>query len=152
MYSWQFWEWGCDDDIKVVNENRKTKDERRGPYTCRHSRNRTGFLLTSVHKNLSAFLPRKTGVGTHPTPVFPVSRAIRYNTLHLASKVVCQRVPLWKPPKDKKWLSIFIFRQNKSWCNLSFHWTGCTVLFCSPFASAAVENPIAVSQNAIGFS
>jgi bifunctional DNA-binding transcriptional regulator/antitoxin component of YhaV-PrlF toxin-antitoxin module len=46
-------------------------------------------------QNLSAFLPRKTYVGTHPTPVFPASHASRYNTLHLASKVVCQR---WTAP------------------------------------------------------
>ena len=34
-------------------------------------------------------------------PASPVSRAGRYNTLHLASKVMCQRGPVspfWKPP------------------------------------------------------
>ena len=37
------------------------------------------------------FLTEQTGAHEAPHPVFPVSHASRYNTLHFASKVVCQR-------------------------------------------------------------
>ena len=45
------------------------------------------------------------------TLFFPASRAVRYNTLHLASKVVCQRDTLWKPRRiSPKRLPTQIFR------------------------------------------
>lgn len=57
-------------------------------------------LLPPGHKTTAHFPASASGVQTASHPAFPVSRASRYNTLHLASKVVCQRgdqAPLWKP-------------------------------------------------------
>ena len=44
------------------------------------------------------FLTEQTGAHEAPHPVFPVSHASRYNTLHFASKVVCQMGAL--PPLE----------------------------------------------------
>ena len=54
-------------------------------------------LFPPGHKTTARFPASASGVQTAPPPASPASRASRYNTLHLASKVVCQRVPLWKP-------------------------------------------------------
>lgn len=48
-------------------------------------------LLPPGHKTTAHFPASASGVQTASHPAFPVSRASRYNTLHLASKVVCQR-------------------------------------------------------------
>ena len=64
---------------------------------CPTSRGRrTRFLFPSAHKNPARFPASVSGEQTASHPVYPVSRASRYNTLHLASKVVCQRGH--KPP------------------------------------------------------
>ena len=43
--------------------------------------------------------PARQNEGTYPCGalILPASRGSRYNTLHFASKVVCQRDTLWKP-------------------------------------------------------
>ena len=61
-------------------------------------RKRTGVLLPSAHKSPARFPASVSGVQTASHPVSTVSRASRYNTLHLASKVVCQRGH--KPPLE----------------------------------------------------
>ena len=70
------------------------EDEGRGTEVCIPAaalRKRTGVLLPSAHKSPARFPASVSGVQTASHPVFTVSRASRYNTLHLASKVVCQR-------------------------------------------------------------
>lgn len=55
-------------------------------------RKRTGFCSLPLTNPRPFSCRRKRGAkATHPAS--PVSRASRYNTLHLASKVVCQRGP-----------------------------------------------------------
>ena len=68
---------------------RKTED--RGLYTCRRSLKTDRLLFPLGHKNPACFSAGASVVQTVPHHVSPVSRASRYNTLHLASKVVCQR-------------------------------------------------------------
>ena len=75
---------------------RKTED--RGLYTCRRSLKTDRLLFPLGHKNPACFSAGASVVQTVPHHVSPVSRASRYNTLHLASKVVCQRGH--KPPLE----------------------------------------------------
>ena len=49
------------------------------------------FLLIPIRKNSACFPAGANGAQEAPHPVSPVSHASRYNTLHFASKVVCQR-------------------------------------------------------------
>ena len=64
-----------------------------GLYTCRRSPKAERLFVRSRSQKPRPFSCRcKRGAkATHPA--YPVSRASRYNTLHLASKVVCQRGP-----------------------------------------------------------
>ena len=55
------------------------------------SENRPIFCSFPFAKIQPVFLPEQTGRKKAPHPVSPVSHASRYNTLHFASKVVCQR-------------------------------------------------------------
>ena len=55
------------------------------------SENRPIFCSFPFAKIQPVFLTEQTGAHEAPHPVFPVSHASRYNTLHFASKVVCQR-------------------------------------------------------------
>ena len=48
------------------------------------------FLFIPIHKNSACFPAGANGAQKAPHPVSPVSHASRYNTLHFASKVVCQ--------------------------------------------------------------
>ena len=48
-------------------------------------------------KTCPFFCRAKRAFPSGKTLILPISRDSRYNTLHFASKVVCQRVPLWKP-------------------------------------------------------
>ena len=63
------------------------------------SENRLDFLLIPIRKNPACFPAEANGAHEASHPVFPVSHASRYNTLHFASKVVCQRghTPLETP-------------------------------------------------------
>ena len=49
------------------------------------------FCSFPFTKSQPVFLTEQTGAQKEPPPVSPVSHASRYNTLHFASKVVCQR-------------------------------------------------------------
>ena len=64
--------------------------------------NRPSFLrIPGGNPSAPFFCRSKQDINRIARPASPVSRASRYNTLHLASKVVCQRGgigPLWKPP------------------------------------------------------
>lgn len=85
--------------ISMYVSTRGTRDG--GLYTCRRSPKTDRLFVRSRSQKPRPFSCRcKRGAkATHPAS--PVSRASRYNTLHLASKVVCQRgenSPLWKPP------------------------------------------------------
>ena len=55
-------------------------------------------FFPSAHKTPARFPASVSWGQTASPPVSPVSRASRYNTLHLASKVVCQRGH--KPPLE----------------------------------------------------
>ena len=55
------------------------------------SENRPIFCSFPFAKIQPVFLPEQTGRIKHRPPVSPASHASRYNTLHFASKVVCQR-------------------------------------------------------------
>ena len=48
------------------------------------------FFLIPIRKNSACFPAGANGAHKAPHPVSPVSHASRYNTLHFASKVVCQ--------------------------------------------------------------
>ncbi len=48
-------------------------------------------MLIPIRKNSACFPAGANGAQEAPHPVSPVSHASRYNTLHFASKVVCQR-------------------------------------------------------------
>ena len=48
-------------------------------------------MLIPIRKNSVCFPAGANGAHKAPHPVSPVSHASRYNTLHFASKVVCQR-------------------------------------------------------------
>ena len=77
--------------ISMYVSTRGTRDG--GLYTCRRSPKTDRLFVRSRSQNPRPFSCRcKRGAkATHPAS--PVSRASRYNTLHLASKVVCQRGP-----------------------------------------------------------
>ena len=60
-------------------------------YTCCHSRNRPGFCSSPSAKNCPFSCRVKRALPSGETLILPVSRDSRYNTLHFASKVVCQR-------------------------------------------------------------
>ena len=56
------------------------------------SENSLIFCLSPFAKSPPVFLPEQTGRKKHRTPFPPsATHASRYNTLHFASKVVCQR-------------------------------------------------------------
>ena len=71
-------------------------------YPCPRSAKPAVILAHPRRQSLRPFFCRsKQDINRIARPASPVSRAGRYNTLHLASKVVCQRGgigPLWKPP------------------------------------------------------
>ena len=71
-------------------------------YPCPRSAKPAVILAHSRRQSLRPFFCRsKQDINRIARPASPVSHAGRYNTLHLASKVVCQRgpvSPLWKPP------------------------------------------------------
>lgn len=71
-------------------------------YPCPRSAKPAVILAHPRRQSLHPFFCRsKQDINRIARPASPVSRASRYNTLHLASKVVCQRGgigPLWKPP------------------------------------------------------
>lgn len=72
-----------------------------GLYTCRRSPKMDRLFVRSRSQKSRPFSCRCKLGAKAPHPASPVSRTSRYNTLHLASKVVCQRgenSPLWKPP------------------------------------------------------
>ena len=48
-------------------------------------------------KTCPFFCRAKRAFPSGKTLILPISRDSRYNTLHFASKVVCQRDTLWKP-------------------------------------------------------
>ena len=80
-----------------------------GLYTCRRSPKTDRLFVRSRSQKPRPFSCRCKRGAKAPHPASPVSRASRYNTLHLASKVVCQRgenSPLWKPPPTSIHLSI----------------------------------------------
>jgi len=99
-------------------------------------------LLIAVRKNLSAFLLRKMSVCTHH---IPASRASRDNTLHLASKVVCQRVAPLASPDILKWVPILIYQQNKAVQSILLS-DDCTALFCGSVCFAAGANMTRIFQ------
>lgn len=69
-------------------------------YTCCRSLKTDSFCSLPVTKPRPFSCRGKRGAN-RTAPAFPGSRTSRYNTLHLASKVVCQgggQAPLWKPP------------------------------------------------------
>ena len=77
--------------ISMYVSTRGTRDG--GLYTCRRSPKTDRLFVRPRSQNPRPFSCRcKRGAKT-TRPASPVSRASRYNTLHLASKVVCQRGP-----------------------------------------------------------
>ena len=66
-------------------------------YTCCHSLNRSGFCSFPFAKTCLFSCRAKRVFPSGEALTFLVSRDSRYNTLHFASKVVCQRDTLWKP-------------------------------------------------------
>ena len=66
-------------------------------YPCYHSRNRPVFCSFPSAKTCPFSCRVKRAFPSGETLILPASRASRYNTLHFASKVVCQRDTLWKP-------------------------------------------------------
>ncbi len=70
---------------------RQVSDHKTLSYTCRRSLKTARFFAHSHSQKFSLFSCRSNGAHGAPHPVFPVSHANRYNTLHFASKVVCQR-------------------------------------------------------------
>lgn len=71
-------------------------------YPCPRSAKPAVILAHPRRQSLRPFFCRsKQDINRIARPASPVSHAGRYNTLHLASKAVCQRgghAPLWKPP------------------------------------------------------
>ena len=85
-------------------------DEGRGlSYTCRRSLKTARFLLIPICKNSACFPAGANGAHEAPHPVSPVSHASRYNTLHFASKVVCQRGNPFGNPGQQNRLNISHF-------------------------------------------
>ena len=62
------------------------------------------FCSFPFTKSQPVFLTEQTGAQKEPPPVSPVSHASRYNTLHFASKVVCQMgaAPFGNPHKKRR--------------------------------------------------
>ena len=58
-------------------------------------------MLIPIRKNSACFPAGATRAHEEPHPVSPVSHASRYNTLHFASKVVCQRGPPFGNPRQQ---------------------------------------------------
>ena len=67
------------------------------------------FLLIPIRKNSPCFPAEANGAHEASHPVFPVSHASRYNTLHFASKVVCQRESPFGNPGQQNRLNISHF-------------------------------------------
>ena len=69
------------------------------------SENSPIFCSFPFAKIQPVFLPEQTGRKKAPHPVSPVSHASRYNTLHFASKVVCQwgQAPFGNPHKKRRY-------------------------------------------------
>lgn len=106
--------------ISMYVSTRGTRDG--GLYTCRRSPKTDRLFVRSRSQKPRPFSCRcKRGAkATHPAS--PVSRASRYNTLHLASKVVCQRgdTPPFGNPRPHQSINqsiisfiIWIDRSNK---------------------------------------
>ena len=67
-------------------------------YTCCHSRKRPVFCSSPFAKTCPFSCRAKRAFPSGETLILPVSRDSRYNTLHFASKAVCQReAPLETP-------------------------------------------------------
>lgn len=77
--------------ISMYVSTRGTRDG--GLYTCRRSPKTDRLFVRSRSQNPRPFSCRGKRGAKAPHPASPGSRASRYNTLHLASKVVCQRGP-----------------------------------------------------------
>ena len=62
-------------------------------------------MLIPIRKNSACFPAGANGAQKAPHPVSPVSHASRYNTLHFASKVVCQwgQAPFGNPHKKRRY-------------------------------------------------
>ena len=75
----------------ILSTSRRVGRRTGASYTCRRSLKPARFLFIPIHKKSACFPDGESGAQTAPHPVFPVSHASRYNTLHFASKVVCQR-------------------------------------------------------------
>ena len=68
------------------------------------SENSPIFCSFPFAKNSSCFSAGANGAQEAPHPVSPVSHASRYNTLHFASKVVCQGAsPFGNPHKKRRY-------------------------------------------------
>ncbi len=77
--------------ISMYVSTRGTRDG--GLYICRRSPKTDRLFVRSRSQKPRPFSCRCKRGAKAPHPASPVSRASRYNTLHLASKVVCQRGP-----------------------------------------------------------
>ena len=66
-------------------------------YTCCHFQNRPAFCSFSFAKNCPFSCRAKRAFPSGEPLILPISHDSSYNTLHFASKVVCQRDTLWKP-------------------------------------------------------
>lgn len=62
-------------------------------------------MLIPIRKNSACFPAGANGAHKAPHPVSPVSHASRYNTLHFASKVVCQRGHPFGNPRQQNRLN-----------------------------------------------
>lgn len=90
------------------------EDEGRGTGACIPAaalREQAGVLSPPGHKTLPVPLPGKPSVSIRRNLLLPVSRTGRYNTLHLAGKVVCQRgYPFGNPGFVGVWPQAAILR------------------------------------------
>ena len=67
-------------------------------YPCCHSRNRPSFCSSPSAKTCPFSCRAKRAFPSGETLILPASRDSRYNTLHFASKAVCQRgIPFGNP-------------------------------------------------------
>ena len=71
--------------------------------------NQPNFLFIPIHKKSACFPAGASRAQKAPHPVSPVSHASRYNTLHFASKVVCQRGSPFGNPRQQNRLNISHF-------------------------------------------
>ena len=85
----------------ILSTSRRVGRRTGASYTCRRSLKPARFLFIPIHKNSACFPAGANGAQKAPHPVSPVSHASRYNTLHFASKVVCQRGTPLETPDNK---------------------------------------------------